>query len=218
MLKPTVPLLSCPTEVPMLPRSSVLRGLVERVGEAGARRDIVPGERRFVAGEADAGDDVGEGAVALGRARQRLAALAVVTKAEVERQPVAAEGVADIEAEVLGPVGACALAIEAGHAAGRRLDPSLDLVTRPDRLRERIRPPPADAVLEVVRAAERGLEPVAVHVDDVLRPQEEAAARRPASSCCSRRRGWSDRRGRPAARARSRCRSRHTSPTGRRTA
>ena len=72
------------------PRHGLAR-LVERVGDAGARREVVPGERRLVAGErrrrARRSGTPGSPAVV---ARQRLAALAVEAQPEIDRHAVRA--------------------------------------------------------------------------------------------------------------------------------
>ena len=79
---------------------------VEGVGQAGTRRPVVPGERRLVAGEGEAGHHRREGGVGQRRAGQRLAVLAIEADADVERPAIARDRVAGVEVQVAGTVAA----------------------------------------------------------------------------------------------------------------
>ena len=87
--------------------------LVNLVAEPGARRQVVPGERRPVPGEVHARDDQRERDVAHRRAGQRRAPLAIRADAERERQPLARDRVGGVEVQVLDAIGALRLAIQA---------------------------------------------------------------------------------------------------------
>src|SRR5215471_7481150 len=73
--------------------------LIQRVGEACARREVVPSERSVVTREVQPRYDGRETGVRQRRARERLAPLTVVANTRVDRHAATRVGVADVKIE-----------------------------------------------------------------------------------------------------------------------
>src|SRR4029079_19670907 len=121
--------------------------VVDRVGESGARRQVVPGERRLVAGEDDAGDERREGRVRRSVARERLAVLTIEADAEVERAAPFRNRFAGIEIEGATLDGAARLEAQLRARHRRLLRQLEDPVAGPQRRGRRIYAAIPDAVL-----------------------------------------------------------------------
>src|SRR6185503_18891099 len=110
-------------------------------------------------------------------ARQRLAVLAIETHAEIDRQAILRNRVADVEVRVVGAIAAAALAehlrLQVAGALIRK-----NAVAGPQRSGDRIGRAVADAELDVVRRAHARQERLRVDVDDLLRTDVEALAHR----------------------------------------